>query len=182
MSAISTDQASSAPDQRDDPFTSTGGGSGNHRFSHFDSQKFALGSTTSPENVKRSLEAHLAETERRIQEASNLGTTLLRQRTDLADRLRDVEKQQNEQDLTPELRQKLVDIEREYNEVGRDTARAFLPKSRVASSDVTGSPFAREGKVRCRSHLPLMNSSLIQPSVTSAPPSSKVKQPTHHRS
>ncbi|KAK6594819.1 anucleate primary sterigmata protein a [Botrytis cinerea] len=88
-----------------------------------------------------SSKAHLAETERRIQEASNLGTTLLQQRKDLGERLKEVEKQQSEGDITPELRQKLVDIEREYNEVGRETARAFLPKSRVPSSEMGSSPF-----------------------------------------
>ncbi|KAK6611431.1 anucleate primary sterigmata protein a [Botrytis cinerea] len=92
-------------------------------------------------STKRALEAHLAETERRIQEASNLGTTLLQQRKDLGERLKEVEKQQSEGDITPELRQKLVDIEREYNEVGRETARAFLPKSRVPSSEMGSSPF-----------------------------------------
>ncbi|KAI9648982.1 hypothetical protein NHQ30_001548 [Ciborinia camelliae] len=124
-----------------DPFLSPPAVSG-HRFSHFDKQLFALGPSTSPEQAKRALEAHLAETERRIQEASNLGTTLLQQRKDLGERLKEVEKQQSEGDITPELRQKLVDIEREYNEVGMETARAFLPKSRVSSSEMGGTPLA----------------------------------------
>ena len=123
-----------------DPFTSSTS-SNHHRFSHFDTQLFALGPTTSPDQARRALEAHLAETERRIQEASKLGTTLVQQRKDLAERLKDVEKQQSEGDITPELRQKLVEIEREYNEVGRESARAFLPKSRVSSSEMGGSPF-----------------------------------------
>ncbi|CAD6443887.1 6d2f186a-f94d-43d3-bc16-ecc1343bab63 [Sclerotinia trifoliorum] len=124
-----------------DPFLSPPSVLSGHRFSHFDKQLFALGPSTSPEQAKRALEAHLAETERRIQEASNLGTTLLQQRKDLGERLKEVEKQQSEGDITPELRQKLVDIEKEYNEVGRETARAFLPKSRVPSSEMGASPF-----------------------------------------
>ncbi|PQE33637.1 Anucleate primary sterigmata A protein [Rutstroemia sp. NJR-2017a WRK4] len=124
-----------------DPFLSPPSATNHHRFSHFDKQLFALGPSTSPEQAKRALEAHLAETERRIQEASNLGTTLLQQRKDLGDRLKEVEKQQSEGDITPELRQKLFDIEKEYNEVGRETARAFLPKSRASSSEMSGSPF-----------------------------------------
>jgi F0F1-type ATP synthase membrane subunit b/b' len=108
---------------------------------------FALGPTTSPDQAKRALEAHLAETERRIQEASKLGTTLVQQRKDLAERLKEVEKQQSEGDITPELRQKLVEIEKEYNEVGRESARAFLPKSRVSSSEMAGSPFAGDSNV-----------------------------------
>jgi hypothetical protein len=130
-----------------DPFLSASAGSNHHRFSHFDNQLFALGPTTSPDQAKRALEAHLAETERRIEEASKLGTTLVQQRKDLAERLKEVEKQQSEGDITPELRQKLVEIEKEYNEVGRESARAFLPKSRVSSSEMAGSPFAGDSNV-----------------------------------
>jgi hypothetical protein len=134
---------------QNDPSLSASTSSNHHRFSHFDSQLFALGPTTSPEQAKRALEAHLAETERRIQEASKLGTDLVQQRKDLADRLKDVEKQQTEGDISPELRQKLVEIEKEFNEVGRESARAFLPKSRVSSAEMAaGSPFAGEGRVR----------------------------------
>jgi hypothetical protein len=128
-----------------DPFLSASSSSNHHRFSHFDTQLFALGPTASPDQAKQALEAHLAETERRIQEASKLGTTLVQQRKDLSERLKEVEKLQSEGDITPELRQKLVEIEREYNEVGRESARAFLPKSRVTSSEMGGSPF--EAKV-----------------------------------
>ena len=127
-----------------DPFTSS---TSSHRYSNFDNQLFALGPTTSPEQAKRALEAHLAETERRIQDASKLGTTLVQQRKELADRLKEIEKQQDEGEITPELRQKLVEIEKEYNEVGRESARAFLPKSRVSSSEMAGSPYPVEGKV-----------------------------------
>lgn len=130
-----------------DPFLSASTSSGHHRFSHFDTQLFALGPTTSPDQAKRALEAHLTETERRIHEASKLGTTLVQQRKDLEDRLKEVEKQQNDGDITPELRQKLVEIEKEYNEVGLESARAFLPKSRVSSAEMAGSPFNGDAKV-----------------------------------
>jgi hypothetical protein len=134
-------------DQNDhDPFLSSSTSS-HRRFSHFDNQLFALGPTTSPDQAKRALEAHLVETERRIQEASKLGTTLVQQRKELADRLKEVEKQQNEGDITPELRQKLVEIEKEYNDVERETARAFLPKSRVSSNEMSESPFAQKRSV-----------------------------------
>jgi hypothetical protein len=157
MATLATDQPSlaSLPDltasdnpEQNDPFLTASTSSNHHRFSHFDNQLFALGPTTSPEQAKRALEAHLAETERRIQEASKLGTTLVQQRKDLAERLKDVEKQQSEGDITPELRQKLVEIEKEYNEVGRESARAFLPKSRVSSNEMGGgSPFTGDVKV-----------------------------------
>lgn len=129
-----------------DPFLGSSTSS-HHRYSHFDDQLFALGPTASPGQAKRALEAHLAETERRIQDASKLGTTLVQQRKELADRLKEVERQQGEGDITPELRQKLVEIEKEYNEVGRESARAFLPKSRVSSGEMGAASYA-EDKVR----------------------------------
>lgn len=139
--SLATDQPSTAPDldqspeHAGDPFLSTSGLHNHQRFSNFDTELFSLGPTASPDQAKRALEAHLAETERRIQDASKLGTTLVQQRKELSDRLKEVEKQQGEGDISPELRQKLVEIEKEYNEVGRDSARALLPKSRVASAE-----------------------------------------------
>lgn len=118
-----------------DPFLSP---STQPRSSLVDTQLLA---TTSPEQAKRALEAHLAETEKSIQEASKLGTTLVQQRKELTDRLKDVKDQQNEGDITPELRQKLVEIEKEYNEVGWESGRSFQPKSRVPSNELAGSPF-----------------------------------------
>ncbi|PBP16879.1 anucleate primary sterigmata protein A [Diplocarpon rosae] len=151
--------------EQQDPFLSASTSS-HHRFSHFDSQLFALGPTASPDQAKRALEAHLAETERRIQEASRLGTTLVQQRKDLAERLKDVEKQQSEGDISPELRQKLVEVEKEYNEVGRESARAFLPKSRVSSAEMaSGSPFAGD-KVTHSSSSSLTTADILQRSLS----------------
>lgn len=127
-----------------DPFLSASTGPSHHRFSTFDNQLFALGPAASPDQARRALEAHITETERRIQEASKLGTTLVQQRKELGERLLEVEKQQTEGDITPELRQKLVEIEKEYNEVGRKSERAFLPKSRVSSSEMAGSPYGEK--------------------------------------
>ncbi|TVY20960.1 Anucleate primary sterigmata protein A [Lachnellula arida] len=145
-SLASQDLVSAEAQEQNDPFLSSSTSSAHHRFSHFDSQLFALGPTTSPEQAKRALEAHLAQTEQRIQDASKIGTTLVQQRKELEDRLKEVEKQQSEGDITPELRQKLIDIEKEYNEVGRESARAFLPKSRVSSGEVGSSPYTGETK------------------------------------
>ncbi|TVY45641.1 Anucleate primary sterigmata protein A [Lachnellula subtilissima] len=139
-SLASQDLVSAEAQEQNDPFLSSSTSSAHHRFSHFDSQLFALGPTTSPEQAKRALEAHLAQTEQRIQDASKIGTTLVQQRKELEDRLKEVEKQQSEGDITPELRQKLIDIEKEYNDVGRESARAFLPKSRVTSGERAASP------------------------------------------
>ena len=147
--ATTTDQIASDPTGHTyDLFMSKSGGSNHHRYSHFDTQLFSLGPAASPEQAKRALEAHLAETERRMQDASKLSTTLTQQKKELAERLKEVEKQQSESEITPELRQKLEEIEKEYNEVGRETARAFLPKSRASSSEMgAGSPFVGDTKV-----------------------------------
>ena len=137
----------------DDPFTSTPTMQPPrpHRYSSFNSGLFAENHpSSSPSHAKRALEAHIAETERRLQETSKLGTTLVEQRQRLSARLREVELQQNQQELGPELRQRLVDIEKEYNEVGRESARAFLGSKSdpVASTGDSETSFALDGTVR----------------------------------
>lgn len=139
----------------DDPFTSATTPTSNthqppQRFSQFDSQLFALDSSASPAQTKRAIEAHLAETERRIEDASRLGTTLVQQRKDLSRSLKEVNKQQKDGEIGPELKRKLLDIEKEYQEVGRESARAMLgPKNILANPEgVTPSPFATiDGRV-----------------------------------
>lgn len=125
-----------------------------HRFSAFDTQLFALNHpSSSPSQAKRALEAHLAETERRLQEASRLGTALVQQKNRLLERLIDVEAQQTDGEVSPELRQKLVNVEKEFNEVGRASARVFLgPKTDGAvPRESVHSPFALDGKVSYQS-------------------------------
>ncbi|KAI4237814.1 MAG: hypothetical protein L6R40_005839 [Gallowayella cf. fulva] len=139
--------------QNEDPFTSTPTmhPPRPHRYSSFNTGLFAEShpSSSSPTHVKRALEAHIADTEWRLQEASKLGTTLVEQRQKLSARLREVELQQHQNELGPELRQRLVDIEKEYNDVGRETARAFLgPKSDpIAATADSESSFALDGTV-----------------------------------
>lgn len=139
--------------QDQDPFRSTTPRAQqpqSHRFSAFDTQLFVLNHpSSSPSQAKRALEAHLSETERRLQETSRLGTALVQQRKRLSERLLDVEAQQNDGEIGPELRQKLIDVEKEYNEVGRASARVFLgPKTDGAvPRDSMHSPFALDGKV-----------------------------------
>lgn len=166
-----------------DPFLSKPGPGGHHRYSHFDTQLFSLGPSASPEQVRRALEAHLAETERRIQDASKLGTTLVQQRKELAERLKEVGKQQNEGDITPELQQKLVEIEKEYNEVGRESARAFLPKSRVSSNEIgSGASFIGDSMVWYYVDGLGILLILVLHSVPQALLNSRAKLPIHHRS
>lgn len=149
MASLASDRPNlPAPnDGANDPFVSSTPSAPHHRFSNFDLELFAAGPGSSPHQAKRALEAHIAETERRLDEAGKLGTALVTQRKALAEQLKEVEKQQTEGELNPELRQKLVEIEREYNDLARESARAFLPKQRVPSSETaSGSPYVPEGR------------------------------------
>ena len=118
-----------------DPFTSSPmvPPSGPMRYASFDNEQFSTFSTNSPSQARRALEAHLKDTDRRIQDASKLGTTLLQQRKNLASRLKEVEELSNDNDVPPELQQKLTALEKEYNDIGRESARAFLPKNRAVT-------------------------------------------------
>ena len=120
------------------------------RHSSFDTQLFALNHpSSSPSQARKALEAHLAETDRRIQETSQLGTTLVQQRSNLSQRLRDVEIQGEGENITPELREKLKQIEREFQEVGRQSAKTFLgPRAGSPASGETSNAFALDGRVR----------------------------------
>ncbi|KAJ5836546.1 Pleckstrin homology domain Mcp5-type [Penicillium robsamsonii] len=118
----------------DDPFVANSGRpavSRDHRNSSFDTQIYSL-NASSPAQAKRALEAHLVETERRLEEASRLGTALIDQQRQLSEQLKEVEQQQNEGEMGPDLRRKLADLEKEYNEIGRESARAFLAPKRLA--------------------------------------------------
>ena len=146
-SAVGVDAAG----RGEDPFTSTTPQfrqSHPHRYSTFDTQLFALNHpSSSPSQAKRALEAHLAETERRLQEASKLGTTLVQQRKILSERLRDVEAHQEDEEIGPELRQRLLDVEREYAEVSRESVRAFIGPKHQDLNEVSSTPFALDGRV-----------------------------------
>ncbi|KAI0101109.1 hypothetical protein F4814DRAFT_456066 [Daldinia grandis] len=154
---------SPAIDSRHDPFVvpASPPSAGRHRLSTFDSQLFSLSPNASPTQAKRALEAHLAETDRRMEEAGKLGTALLQQRKELSQRLMEVEKQKAEGELSDDLRQRLAEIEKDYNDVAKESARAFLPKQRIPSNEAAaaaaaaaGSPFAPESKGGRRSVSP----------------------------
>lgn len=118
-----------------DPFSLSVPDARHQRHSAFDASQSSIYLNGSPEQAKRALQAHLSETNRRLQEASVLGKALVQQKQELEDRMKEVDEQQTNNDIGPELRRRLVEIEKEFNEVGRETARAFLPKSRVPSGE-----------------------------------------------
>lgn len=119
-----------------------------HRFSRH-VEPFDLSNATSPSQLKRTIEAHLQETDRRLLDTQHLGESLLKQRDDLTSRLEQVEQFQDEATIPPDLRRRLADIEKEHADVGREVAKALLgPKqddlqqaeSGVFTSQATGSP------------------------------------------
>ncbi|KAF2270124.1 hypothetical protein CC78DRAFT_574241 [Lojkania enalia] len=118
-----------------DPFISSSHDAQRQRYSAFDNSQFSLYLNGSPAQAKRALQAHLSETTRRLQEASHLGNALVQQRKELEEKLKEVEKQEEDSDIGPELRNRLAELEKEFNEVGRETARVFVPKSRVPSGE-----------------------------------------------
>ena len=138
----------------EDPFTSAPAATldtrrASHRYSTFDTQQFAsLQPAASSASATRALEAHLSETDRRLEEASRLGTALVQQRQDLAERLKDVEEQGGVQEIGLELRQKLAEVEREYNDLGRESARAFLSHKNRNSVAEDGSNGAGSYEIR----------------------------------
>lgn len=136
-----------------DPFIHDG--AAQRRHSDFVHESFGSDSDSSPTQARRALEAHLADTDRRLDEAGKLGTALVSQRKALAAQLHELEKLQNEGEIGPELRGKLAEIEREYNDVARESARVFLPKQRVPSNETnSGSPYVPEGRSGRRSVSP----------------------------
>jgi hypothetical protein len=140
-----------------DPFVVTPSGPTHLRHSNFDTHLFGLAPGSSAEQVKRAIQAHLRDTERRMEEAGKLGTALVHQQKQLTEKLREVDQLQSEAELNPELRQRLVEIEKDYNEVARDSARALLPKQRVPSNEAQAtspSPFSPDGKSVARVGLP----------------------------
>lgn len=108
-----------------------------HRYSSFfGSDSLHLDATSSPNQLKRTLQAHLSETDRRLQDTQRLGTSLLQQQQELSEKLKEVETQEDEAEVSPELRQRLAELEKEHNDVGKEIARALLaPKARAVSSE-----------------------------------------------
>lgn len=149
------DLSAPAGDSTNDPFVSARSTASAHlRFSDFEQELRATSSASEPRQAKRTLEARLAETDRRLDEAAKLGTALVSQRKTLADQLQEINSLQTEEELAPELRKRLVDIEKDYNDLARESARVFLPKQRVTSNENPGSPYildGRSGRVRSNS-------------------------------
>ncbi|KAI5280247.1 hypothetical protein KEM54_003791, partial [Ascosphaera aggregata] len=99
-----------------------------HRYSSFDTVSLfnLTNANASPAQIRRALEAHLLETERRLQDASKLGTALVDQQRELSEKLKDLEAKDDDGEIGPDLRKRLAELEKEYDDLGRETARATL--------------------------------------------------------
>ncbi|KAJ5272598.1 hypothetical protein N7478_007723 [Penicillium angulare] len=146
MTAPNPGANNSLASMMEDPFVSNDNGDftsprESHRFSPFDSQLFSI-NASSPAQAKRALATRLAETERQLEETSKVGTALIEQQRQLEEHIKILEQQKDDSEIPQELRQKLADLEREYAETERDTARAILAPKRLAggSDDHMGTP------------------------------------------
>ena len=147
---IGLDSPSTTKRQDEDPFAANSQERAPqpHRFSSFDTHLFTSSrASSSPGQVRRVLEARLSETDRRLQEASKLGTSLVEQRKNISARLKDVETQQAGQEVDPDLKKKLNEIEKEYSEVSRESIRAFSgPRAETATSEDNNHTAALDGR------------------------------------
>ena len=117
-----------------DPFhtpTKRGGGGGGHSDlappsdQLLDSSPLLARPNTTPIQLKRTLKAHLLETRKRLEGAGQLGRDLVKQEEEIRARLNELDASDGDK-VDPELKRKLAELEKEYNSVGRDTARALL--------------------------------------------------------
>lgn len=114
--------------ERDEPSSSA-----RQHASHLTSDESSYPTSTS--QAKRTIEAHLQETEKRLHQTQKLGTSLLQQQSDLTEKLQELEQHKDEPEISGELRNRLVQLEKEHDDIGREIARALLPKSRVVSAE-----------------------------------------------
>src|SRR5271154_691434 len=89
-----------------------------HRYSaFFDPDALSVEAAASTVQLKRTIQAHLSETDRRLEETQRLGTSLLHQQQELSEKLKELENNPDDAEITPELRTRLAEIESEYNDL-----------------------------------------------------------------
>lgn len=90
----------------------------------------------SPTQLKRALTARLEDVQKRLQEAGQLGESLVRQQRELQEKIKEVEAEAAKGgEISPGLRQRLTALEKEYNEVHKESTRALLSSKIHASLD-----------------------------------------------
>jgi hypothetical protein len=79
----------------------------------------------SASDIKRKLELRLADTRTKKYNIGRLGESLVKQEQELIDRIKEMEAQPQEDEIKPELRSKLADLENGFKEIERESAKAF---------------------------------------------------------
>lgn len=136
------------PPTQDDPFVST------PPHAHPSPQKSDENKPPSNEAVqqtRKALERYISDTDKRIQEASTLGTSLLQSRKKLVSQLQNFSQIESADKIGPELQSKLIDIEREHAALSKETARAFNNPPRLdptAGGDTPMSPVVYSADTR----------------------------------
>jgi len=84
-------------------------------------------SDKSPADIKRKLEQRLADTKAKMYSVGKLGESLVKQEKELNDRIKEMELQgqNNEDEIRPDLREKLTDLENGFKEIEKESAKAF---------------------------------------------------------
>src|ERR1700734_3275552 len=82
-------------------------------------------SDRSPADIKHKLELRLADTKTKMYNIGKLGESLVKQERELCERISEMETQSLDDEIRPELRSKLADLENGFKEVERESAKAF---------------------------------------------------------
>ena len=82
-------------------------------------------SDVSPADIKRKLEQRLADTKVKMYNIGRLGESLVDKERELTERIKEMESQCQGEDVRPELRSKLVELENGFREIERESAKAF---------------------------------------------------------
>lgn len=80
----------------------------------------------SPADIKRKLEQRLADTKSKMYNIGRLGESLVKQEQELNDRIKEMELHSHEEEIRPELRSKLAELENGFKEIERESAKAFM--------------------------------------------------------
>ncbi|GAW15238.1 hypothetical protein ANO14919_046470 [Xylariales sp. No.14919] len=124
---------------------------------------FSLGLGAFAQQATWALKACIEDIDRRMDEAGKIGTALAQNRSELNERLDEMAQLPPEEELTPELRKKLADMEKDYNEVTRQSARFFHTNQPISSIEAAqASPYPRREKGEKRSTSPSKIRSVIE--------------------
>ena len=76
-------------------------------------------------DIIRKLEQRRADTQTKMYNIGKLGESLVKQEKELNERIREIEAHSQDDEIRPELRSKLADLENGFKEIERESAKAF---------------------------------------------------------